>query len=482
MYQQLLADDSTDAEVWYYLGEVEFNDREPVEAEDGVVRPRGSWNLALQGYMRAVELDPTFHLGYGNAFEIYRLTASGACDVRWEDATQTLTFCPRWQDSVTWLQAETPAALDSAYVSAVAPALWEEAIGIAKQWANAAPDEARPHAELRDLYMLRRRQLTGTADEDVPTYSRLALDAERARARLVDMTPEEKIQLAGLYLANAIYDTAATLAGSAVAELEIDQKNLPPAAANFFIAWGRPGRALEILASHDTASLSDTLRVGEVERGGAIPLVETIEILGSTGADRTDLRAALYSLRTRWSKSGDQPEEIERLISAEMKPIGPALVLIGSGEAREWLDQLDKLPLSWRSYLESMNDSESVALGTVNEFLAWAEANPPAVAPFDLYLVAVATQALGRDSLAIDLFSQIDLQPFAIKHLDPRWGLLSLSYLLRARSYEAIADTANAVRYYQLFSTLWSEAEPDLQAKSDEALGALARLRPRLQQ
>jgi hypothetical protein len=215
-----------------------------------------------------------------------------------------------------------------------------------------------------------------------------------------------------------------------------------------------------------------------VEYGDTIPLVETIEILGSTGADRMALRAALYSLRTRWSETEDQPEEIEKLIAAEMRPIGPALVLIGSGEAREWLDRLDRLPLSWRSYLEAMNDSETMALATVNEFLAWADANPHAVALFDLYLVALATQALERDSLAIDLFSQIDLQPLAIKHSDPRWGLLSLSYLLRARSYEAIADTANAVRYYQLFSTLWRDAEPDLQAKNDEALGALARLRP----
>ncbi len=479
MYQQLLAADSTDAEVWYYLGEVEFNDHEPIEAEDGVVRPRGSWNLALRGYMRAVELDPTFHLGYGNAFEIYRLTASGACGVRWEDANRTLTFCPRWQDSVTWLQAEVSASVDSAYLSSVAPALWEEAIGIAKEWANAAPDEARPHAELRDLYMLRRRHLAGgTADEDVRTYSRLALDAERGRARLVDLTPEEKIQLGGLYLASEIYDTASVLVGIAVAEAEMDEKKLPTAAANFFIAWGQPDRALEILASHDTAPPVDTLGTAELEQSGAISLVDTIQVLGSTGADRMALRAALYSLRTRWSETEDQPEEIERLIAAEMRPIGPALVLIGPGEASEWLDRLDRLPLSWQSYLKAMNDSAATALGTLNEFLAWSEASPQAVAPLDLYLVAVASQALGQDSLAIELFSRLDRQPFAIRDPDPDWGLLSLSYLLRARSYEAIADTANAVRYYRRFSTLWREAEPDLQAKTNEALGSVARLRP----
>ncbi len=114
----------------------------------------------------------------------------------------------------------------------------------------------------------------------------------------------------------------------------------------------------------------------------------------------------------------------------------------------------------------------------MGEYLAWANANPQAVAPFDLYLSAVTAQTVGRDSLAVDLLSRIDLQPLAIERMDPAWGLLSLSYLLRARSYESIADTANAVRYYQLFSDIWREAEPDLQPKKGEAVQALARLRP----
>ncbi|UCF21117.1 MAG: protein kinase [Gemmatimonadota bacterium] len=475
MYQELLAADSSDAEAWYYLGEVEFKDHRPLQSADGSVRPHGDWNLALRAYMRAVELDATFHLGYGNAFQIYRLTASGACGVRWAD---TLSFCPRWRDSVVWVQADTPDVVDSAYVAAVAPALSREAIAIAQQWANAAPDEQRPHAELRDLYLQRRRQITlWSTDEDVSTYSRLALDAERARARLTaDTMPEEMIRLGLLYLANGVYDTAAVLADTAVTRLRSVGRLTPLQAANLYVARGQPDRALALLAQHDSALLADTSRVAAGERDMRRRLLHRIGILGSTGADRSSLRGAVDSLRAALSEAEFLPEEIARFVAAGMTSLGPGLLALGPQQARVWLNLLESIPASWRAYLEATADSAEAAQDAVAEFLQWMEDNAGAITPLDLYAVSTAAGVMGRDSLVIDLAILLDVQPYAIERMDPAWGLLSLSYLTRARSYEALADTAKALRYYRRFVTAWGDAEPDLKLMTAEAQRALTRL------
>ena len=72
VYSEILAADSSDAEAWYHLAQVELFDRAAVRSEDGTVRPRGDLNLALYGFERAVELDPSFHLGHGSAFEVLK--------------------------------------------------------------------------------------------------------------------------------------------------------------------------------------------------------------------------------------------------------------------------------------------------------------------------------------------------------------------------------------------------------------------------
>jgi len=56
------------------------------------------------------------------------------------------------------------------------------------------------------------------------------------------------------------------------------------------------------------------------------------------------------------------------------------------------------------------------------------------------------------------------------------FGLLSLSYLHRARSYEELGETQSARRYYRQFVDIWKEAEPELQHYADEARKGLERI------
>ena len=57
------------------------------------------------------------------------------------------------------------------------------------------------------------------------------------------------------------------------------------------------------------------------------------------------------------------------------------------------------------------------------------------------------------------------------------FGLLSLSYLHRARSYDALGETESARRYYRQFVDIWKEAEPDLRHYAAEARSRLEQLR-----
>ena len=99
-------------------------------------------------------------------------------------------------------------------------------------------------------------------------------------------------------------------------------------------------------------------------------------------------------------------------------------------------------------------------------------------------------EVLGRDDLAVELYAGMDLATYKLDMRGARgdlgldgigydFGLLSLSYLHRAGSYESLGETELATRYYRQFVDIWKDAEPDLQHYADEARQALARVRER---
>ena len=92
------------------------------------------------------------------------------------------------------------------------------------------------------------------------------------------------------------------------------------------------------------------------------------------------------------------------------------------------------------------------------------------------YVLGALAQQSGADSLAIQLFSELDSWPSLVSQADPLWGLRSLSYYHRAKSYENLGDIAAAIRHYERFEELWADAEPDLQPLVEEARTARERL------
>jgi len=483
LYGDLIAADSSDAEAWYQLGDVEYHDDSLVHTAEGDRFPRINLNTALHGFLRAVELDPRFHLGYGHAFDIldlptsYLYTAFPA-----EQTAQTAYFKAVWQDSMLWVPIDPrdPDAVISRYWSdSVNNVLRGRAITLAQRWSRAAPDESRPHFVLRDIYV------------EAGSYG-LALDAQRALLRVEgDTTHIERILLGALYLANGVYDTAVVHVEAGLAAGP--QERPPRLAAGVFIAGGRPSRAIEGLAwirpAH-TSSWVPTPEGGGIPWGDSQPLLAQIQILGSTGADRRELRAALDSLRRMWS-ARYEPEELELLSCAQTDKVAPALLLLGHDAVRDWIAsfgtpitercrKMVKLD-AWQSYLQLEADSPAAASRSLDLAIAQMEQafRPPR--PFDLYLLAGIAQTVGRHPLAVDLYARMDSSMVwrlysARTTTGYNWGLVSLSYFRRARSYEFIGDTELAAQYYERFLDVWKDAEPDLQHFNDEARDGLERL------
>ena len=108
--------------------------------------------------------------------------------------------------------------------------------------------------------------------------------------------------------------------------------------------------------------------------------------------------------------------------------------------------------------------------------------------PVTLYVLGDIARQLRRDDLAVELYTGMDSLTYfvpvrseagdrGLNSMGYDFGLPSLSYLHRARSYEALGLTQTARRYYRQFVDIWREAEPDLRHYADEAQSGLERLR-----
>ena len=377
LYGELIAADSSDAEAWFFLADVEVSDGKAVRNPNGRLVPRGNWNLALEWFQRAVELDPRFQLGYGDLFDILMAINRGgyiyfepARDVVDDDnfvLEGLVYFYWAWRDSIVWIPIDDPAhvsAIIHAYKSdSVVDILPQKAMRLARRWSNAAPDKAQPHAVLRDLHLERR------------AYRR-ALDEHRALLRIKgDTTPVDRMALGELYLASAVYDTAVAVTEEALALLK-DSAGGPGIrfAANVFIARGQPSRALQVISwslPDDRVRWVPTAD-GSIEITESMPLLWQIWVLGSTGAAPRELRAALDSLREVW-EAAYTPQELEALYRVQLlygREMAPALLVLWDDPVRDWFaragDSVSAADQSgifqaWRSYAQFRSESLAVA-------------------------------------------------------------------------------------------------------------------------
>lgn len=499
LYLELIEVDPFDRDAWYLLADVEYHDKMTVSTADGGLYPRANRNVALSGFLRSVEIDPGFHLGYGHALEIlgdldvpgftsFQRTEPRAPYMNPESAGDLVYFYLVPRDSLFWVEVQQPSSFQEVrrqyQNDSISDFSRGRAISFARRWANSTSGSFVPYLELSKLY----------------TYARehsLALEATKEMIRQpTDTVLGQRFILSSRYLAAGVHDTAFAIVDRA---LELFHQN-PPAwpimavenAANIFVAIGQPSRALDDILSFfpELPPMSWWIPIagGAIDYSDSWPLIAKAQALGSSGAGGPELLATVDSIAERWA-ANHSGADLERLYWSQTPGLAGALLLVDGGRLEEWLSHLpDSLPeaeaaflqpSAWRARLHLLEGSADAASAALDSALAlrerWAESQRPG----SHYVMGLVAQELGRDADAAELFSRIEDQRTLrrIDRMSPLWGLLTLSYLHRARSYERLGDLIRADEFYERFRRAWAQAEAPVRRYLEEAEEGIQRVR-----
>jgi tetratricopeptide (TPR) repeat protein len=494
-YEALLASDSTDVYAWLFLGSVEYQDPWAIERRDGSLTPRGSYNRAVAAFLRSVRLSPDFSLGYGHLADVYRRVAGAAREAAcysyarpgtgtilpWESHRPgAVTRCPVLRDSLEFVEHEALRAIEP-HARIAGAERFLDAVGVElRRWAEYAPENPWPRKRLADG-VLARAELRVAAGSRVP-WPELLSDAlphaERALELSRDTTPEDLVRVGTLRMALGDLDEARRAVDRALALAEAPGAgglaSLPSDAANALLATGRVRRALEVVGATRAA-----IRATYPDATGnpldvlVLQVADRLQVYGATGFVGPDLRASFAEIDRTWvdaGYSGEQRTSLRRFLTPGLRP---ALVL-DSAEMRRWFDGWEPGDAVVRALLLVERDP-----GAARSLLtaSLASIDDGSARAGTAYLIGVLAQKLGAHDEATRAFAALDALPHRVGLFAAEWGLVTLSHLLRGRSYEALGDTAAALVHYRAFDEAWAEADAEVSHLSDEARGAMRRLR-----
>ncbi|MGD8281154.1 MAG: serine/threonine-protein kinase, partial [Gemmatimonadota bacterium] len=476
-YRDILEADSTDVYAWLLLGSVEFRDPWLTSAAPAAT-PRGNWNLAVRAFTRAVELQPTFELGYGHIFDIYEaaagtlggstshcqgfMTPNGVSIPPWERRTpeNQRPFCLATPDSLAWLPRAELASADLDAMRPTAEALRDQGTRLLTRWSLYAPELPRPLEELATATLNELSRLSVAPPEQIESLAASALEYRlRALALTSDTLPIDLFQVSNLYLATGRTRDAVSVAeeGIRLRETAFAAMPLPAEAVNPFLATGQVSRAVSLLPDPITQRFEpDTLTGRIVPWGRALAPFRRATLLGSAMVGGPPLRAELEQIARVWSA----PSYTDRDRSLLRNRVSPSLAIafaFDDDALRAWGDVPDLDDPLWRS-LVAVAGGEDAASELLDSALA---ADTPRVTETSESLVEGALALrIGRADTALRLLSRLDSIPFRVDQLETRWGILSSSFLLRGDAYLALGDTSSAVAAYERYVGRSSEGDP----------------------
>ncbi len=490
LYHTLLAADSSDVYAWLMLGSVEVLDPWLEEVSPGNYRPRSNLNVAQRAFLEAVRLQPTFDLGYGHLFEIYKTVVQsidrgsfigfelpgGDPIPPWTQRTpfRVLPFRAVVLDSIEWVPKAAADSLDPALVEAGASRLFDQSVQAVRRWADFAPGLALPREELAAT-MLRRRARLGVASPQVAeSLARLALEnADGALALRSDTLPVDLLQLGGLYLGVGDLARARALTEQGMArDRQVEGTAPGQVAANVYLATGQAGNALRVLSRMTrTRFLPDTVgdSVSMLPFGGAEPVIERIRVLGAMGIGGNPLVGELRALDRVWASPRYSPRQVLHLRGFVALSLGSALALDDSVLAA-WDAELHLQDPYWRALVVSGRDAL-----TGRSLLEQALASGTPGGPGSFLLGMVAARS-GDHRQAVALFTRLDSLPLSLDRRDLSWGERSESFRRRGEAYEALGDTGEAVRNYARFVEMWDAADALTKPQVEAARSRLRRL------
>jgi tetratricopeptide (TPR) repeat protein/TolB-like protein len=471
-YNGLLRTDSSDVEAWYNLGECNYHDAFVSFAGGDSTKPafRGSWNLALRAFLRALDIDPTYHLAYSHLPDILLVDSRTGCAGR----DQVDRNCPAPQqylattlrDGDTLVQRPisgfNPAGMAAQARSALAQGVWRTNVqrnrDYAQAWVNAGPGERRAHAALAQA-LLRQGLPAEAAREFALARSPSSSTADLSRGLISRL--ELLIKLDSTAAAGQLADSLLTVR---------DTAGIAPNLAFTAMLLGRHGHVDLVFTSPMPPPVMRFLKAALLTMQGAVPpdLVAAELGLDSVIAQqapepqRAAARSNLLMLTAPWTMSLDRPPALRALDTAAVDQRVQVMVHAvrrDTAALRRALAGLDSVALATPREVQTAVNFQFAAEGYLllgDSATAYAR-----LVEFDarfLFLGPLAPYNNGFGNLTASIQT---------------WGRtwLRLADLAAARG-----DRAVAARNYRRVIGLWQNADPAFQPMVQRAREALARL------
>lgn len=474
LYGQLLAQDSTDADAWYGLGDALFHDPE---------RPYAATRTqALRAFRRAIALDPRYVLAYEHANAILAAAAS-------RDPELALVGV----DSLTPTKGRSgERALDEAVHRGAVARARTEAVALAQAWVDAQPETPRAHVALFGAHL---------AAENHPA-------ALQEATRIGGLLPESARGFASFLEARARFNAGdAQGAGRAVREGVL---RLRPGAtgaeligapalqdvlagANILAYLGDIGGAAQVIAVADSVRLM-MLAPEVVPSQAPSGRQETWEwarqaqLFSAAGAGGDELNA-IWREVVAAARQGTPSQQRALARSVAAAPIGLFLLSPASGALLRELELMSGVPSDPSLLaLEALHRGDTAQArrlvtapphGTsspdkepMGEVPLWGFANgDPRV------LTAEVLYHLGEYQAAVDLLTPFQPDQLSDRVFDPRWAVMGRVRLLRGLALERLGRRAEAAREFTETLAQWSEADALLLPWIEEARSGLQRVR-----
>ena len=460
-FESLLAQDSTDAEAWYGLGDAIHH-----APSHGLEEIAPRFTAALRAFNRAIAFDSSFHLAYSHQIEIYR--RGGDPGFSWIIENDTLRYFASEDDARRFGRDRIERARARARELAITSAL---------HWVDADPSAGPAYHALGDAYAAARRY-----DEAIATL-------ERAMRQPASRHPDFAYRMASYQLGKQPNEALVALR-QAMQTYPADSLAQRGTASRMgmLVTAGNVAAATGALADLDrlfaTVNRVDPVLPGSQRSGHPEPTssytgplrITTRAILGlATTADRRFLDSAIARNQSLPEPAGSATRKREWGLAYASYVIShdPKYLEI----IRRWSGKEPPLVLQALAALRKGDTAKAAQL---------AERFPP---PDTARLVsapneiedplnqALVLSAVGQPRAAIAILEAIEPSRLHVLEADPRWAVYARSQFELGLLYEQTGNRTQALAAYQRYLDLMRDADAALEPQRQAARARVQALR-----
>ena len=460
-FESLLAQDSTDAEAWYGLGDATYH-----AGAHGLEAVGAQFTAALHAFNRAIAFDSSFHLAYSHQIEIYR--RAGAPGFPWIIEDDTLRYFPSEDEARRFGRERIERARARARELAITSAL---------HWVDADPAAGPAYHALADAYAAARRY-----DEAIATLERAMRqpasrhpdfayrmasyrlgkqpnEALAALRRAMQTYPSDSVEQRGTALRMGMLITAGNVAMATGALADLDRLlGIVTRVDPLLPGSQRTGRG------EPTTSLTGPLRV----------TARAIHGLTST-SDRRILDSAIARMEALPDPAGSAARKREWGLAYAGYVIthDPKYLEI----IRRWSGKEPAPVLQALAALREGDTARAAQLATKFAPADTARLVSPPNEIDDPLNQALVLSAVGQPRAAIAVLEAIEPSRLHVLESDPRWAAYVRSLFERGLLYEQIGNRRQALAAYEQYLDLMRDADAALEPQRRAARARVQALR-----